>query len=56
MDGHALEDVFADDYRRGNPVRVTQPSSEPTVRGERIFSPSEEQEILQRLRDLGYLN
>lgn len=56
MDGRALEDVFADDFRRGHPVRVTKPSMEPTVRGERVFSPSEEDEILQRLRDLGYLN
>jgi arylsulfatase A-like enzyme len=56
MDGRALEEVFADEYRYGHPVRVTQPSLEPSARGERVFSPSEEQEILQRLRDLGYLN
>jgi predicted AlkP superfamily phosphohydrolase/phosphomutase len=57
MDGHALEEIFVDDYRRGNPVRVTGPlSTAPTPRGERVFSPTEEQEILQRLRDLGYLN
>jgi predicted AlkP superfamily phosphohydrolase/phosphomutase len=57
MDGHALEEVFADDYRRCHPIRILEPSSKrPTAREERVFSPAEEQEILQRLRDLGYLN
>jgi len=56
MDGHVLEALLAEEYRRVNPVRVSAPSARPASRGERVFSPSEEQEILQRLRDLGYLN
>jgi hypothetical protein len=57
MDGHPLEDAFADEYRRSDPVRVTAASTAgQAARGDRVFSPSEEQEILQRLRDLGYLN
>ena len=56
MDGHVLESLFADEYRRENPVRISTPSARAGSRGERVFSPSEEQEILQRLRDLGYLN
>lgn len=57
MDGHPLERAFTDEYRRSDPIRVTAASAAgQTAREDRVFSPSEEQEILQRLRDLGYLN
>jgi len=56
MDGRPLEDLFVDEYLRSNPLRVAPASTEAPARGDRVFSPTEEEEILQRLRDLGYLN
>jgi predicted AlkP superfamily phosphohydrolase/phosphomutase len=56
MDGRPLQDVFVDEYLRGHPIRVTAGPAQASARGRRVFSPSEEEEILQRLRDLGYLN
>jgi len=56
MDGRALEEIFADDYRSAHPVRISEGGVEASTHGRREFSASEEQEIMQRLRDLGYLN
>jgi predicted AlkP superfamily phosphohydrolase/phosphomutase len=55
MDGRVMDDLLLDEERAENPVRFTDASIEED-RGTRTFTPDEEQEIMQRLRDLGYLN
>ena len=57
MDGRPLEGLMGDEFRRTHPVRLTAPSPSASVRSpEHVFTDAEEREIMQRLRDLGYLN
>jgi len=58
MDGRPLERLMGEEFRCANPVRLsTAPGLGPS-RGspQHAFTDAEEREILQRLRDLGYLN
>jgi len=58
MDGRVLEELFEPGFAAAHPVRrrvVEDPDAQP--RGaRRDYSADEEAEVLERLRDLGYLN
>lgn len=58
MDGVALEEAHSDEYRAAHPFRTKteDPDDAEPEKTRRAFSPAEERDILQRLRDLGYLN
>lgn len=58
MDGRVLEEVLAPGLVSGRPVRRGAPTSgDEAGRGpSQEYSAEEEAEVLQRLRDLGYLN
>ena len=56
MDGRPLDSLMADDYRRSHPVTISAGSASPRRSQQHEFTDAEEREIMQRLRDLGYLN
>jgi len=55
MDGRVLLDVFTPAFVEQNPLHVKEVPLTPPSVDETVFSPEEEAEIEQRLRDLGYL-
>ncbi len=57
MDGRVLDEVLAPGLLAERPVRRGEASGDGNARSpSRDYSPEEEAEVLQRLRDLGYLN
>jgi arylsulfatase A-like enzyme len=57
MDGRVLEEVLAPGLLAERPVVRGQASGDDGTRGPSMdYTPEEEAEVLQRLRDLGYLN
>lgn len=54
MDGKVLEGMFTEDFLRHHPIEVADPP-EPASKVNHEMSAEDEQEILQRLKDLGYL-
>jgi predicted AlkP superfamily phosphohydrolase/phosphomutase len=56
MDGRPLVSLMTDDYVAGHPVRVSSRDSRGDAVGARDYSEEEEEEIMDRLRDLGYLS
>lgn len=56
MDGRPLTTLMEDDHVASNPVRITEQSSEQAAAGDRDYTEAEEEEIMDRLRDLGYMN
>ncbi|MFP6627381.1 MAG: alkaline phosphatase family protein [Deltaproteobacteria bacterium] len=55
MDGRPLESLLEESYLADNPVRVGHPSGSQQQRPH-DYSRSEEEEVMERLRDLGYMN
>lgn len=58
MDGRVLEEVFTPQYRAAHPLRYEESESGEPSGGEeaRGYSEEEEQEMLRRLRGLGYID
>ncbi|HYC57763.1 MAG TPA: alkaline phosphatase family protein [Candidatus Binatia bacterium] len=56
MDGRVLEDVLTPEFLASNPVRHSQACGDGEGGGVRDYDQDEEAEVMQRLRDLGYLN
>lgn len=57
MDGRVLEEMLDPGFVSGRPIRRGAAGSEPGDQpGAREYSAEEEAEVMQRLRDLGYLN
>ena len=56
MDGRVLTQVMNDEYVRDHPVRLAEASGDQQARGDRDYTAEEEGEIMNRLRDLGYMN
>jgi arylsulfatase A-like enzyme len=56
MDGRPLLDVFTDEFRGGRPVETRARDS--ATAGDRVdpYSVEEEDEIMDRLKGLGYIN
>jgi hypothetical protein len=55
MDGHVLADAYARDYMAHFPLRRAASAGDRPVSPEGVYTPKEEQEVIERLRDLGYL-
>jgi len=53
MDGTVLKDIFTDDYLKNNPIEYYTPSEVTEEKSEMPIS-KEEEEIKQRLKNLGY--
>ncbi|TFH20341.1 MAG: hypothetical protein E4H03_12400 [Myxococcales bacterium] len=56
MDGRVLTGVMTEEYVRDHPVRLSEASGDQQARGDRDYTAEEEDEIMNRLRDLGYMN
>ncbi len=56
MDGRVLQDLMSDSFVEQNPVRLTEAGTGQQASGNRDYTDEEEDEIMQRLRDLGYMN
>jgi hypothetical protein len=57
MDGHVLQEAFTAEFRQANPLRVEQASAQiPHQAQAPVMTAEEEQAMLQRLQDLGYLD
>lgn len=56
MDGRVLKEAYVDGYMESFPLRVTEPSSpEGSAPSETGYTKAGEQEIMERLRGLGYM-
>ena len=56
MDGRPLTSLLGAEHLAANPVRVGDRSSDGAARAAREYTLDEEREIMERLRDLGYLS
>jgi predicted AlkP superfamily phosphohydrolase/phosphomutase len=56
MDGAPLTSMMRPDYVAGRPVRIAAAASEREDVVRREYDAAEEEEIMDRLRDLGYMN
>lgn len=56
IDGRVLDDLFTEDHRHSRPPRISERASSTGAPGGRDYSAEEEEEIMDRLRDLGYMN
>jgi len=56
MDGRPLTSVMTDEHLAANPVGFTDRDSDQAAKGDRRYTEDEEDEIMDRLRDLGYMN
>ena len=54
MDGRVLEAMISDSYLRQNPVRFTAEGGGAKV-SELTYSSEENEEVLERLKNLGYI-
>ncbi len=54
LDGRPLQDLFTPDFLEQNPLAVSHGTDLPTFDSAQL-SPEQEQDVLQRLKDLGYL-
>jgi predicted AlkP superfamily phosphohydrolase/phosphomutase len=54
MDGKVLENLFTEQFMRGNPILLTAPGGEGNVQASGM-SEAEEEDLIDRLRGLGYL-
>jgi predicted AlkP superfamily phosphohydrolase/phosphomutase len=56
MDGHVLEEIFTDEYRRGHPIRRgTIPARYDSIEAVPGLTSDEEREVYEQLRRLGYV-
>ncbi len=56
MDGRPLLSLMTDEFVAANPVRFSEAGSAEQSRASHDYTPEEEEEIMDRLRDLGYMN
>jgi predicted AlkP superfamily phosphohydrolase/phosphomutase len=56
MDGAALTPLLTDDFAAAHPVRTCAVAADGAARGAHEYTKDEEDEIMNRLRDLGYMN
>jgi len=57
MDGRVLEKVFTPEYRQAHPLRYEESGAARAREGDpAAYTAEEEEEMLRRLRDLGYLS
>jgi predicted AlkP superfamily phosphohydrolase/phosphomutase len=57
MDGRVLQEAFTPEYRQSHPIRREESGAvKPTAGPAAAYSEEEEEQMLRRLRDLGYLS
>jgi hypothetical protein len=56
MDGRVLLSMMTDEYAREHPPRISGRTSDGGAPSPRAYTEEEEQEIMDRLRDLGYMS
>jgi hypothetical protein len=54
MDGHVLNEIVSDEYIRSNPVRFSEQTDDGQS-GQVEFSAEENADIIERLKNLGYI-
>jgi len=56
-DGQVIETIFTDEFRKANPIKETSRNEQPPAEGsnENVYSNKEQQQIEDRLKDLGYM-
>ena len=55
MDGRVLAEAFTDEFNAANPVTYSQAGPGDGVGSDTIYSDAEEELVMQKLRDLGYV-
>lgn len=55
MDGRVLTDAFTDEFNAANPITYNQAGPGEGVGSDSIYSDAEEELVMQKLRDLGYV-
>jgi len=55
MDGRVLTEAFTDDFNAANPIVTSDIGPGDGFGGDSVFSDVEEEQVLQKLRDLGYV-
>ena len=55
MDGRVLTEAFTDEFNAANPVVTSDIGPGDGFGGDAVFSDAEEEQVLQKLRDLGYV-
>lgn len=55
MDGRVLADAFTDEFNAANPVTYSQAGPGDGVGSDSIYTDAEEELVMQKLRDLGYV-
>ncbi len=56
VDGKVLHSLFAEAFLQQHPIRFTEESEESEVLAAESLAPQEEEEVIERLRGLGYLD
>jgi hypothetical protein len=54
MDGQVLKEIVSDEYMSSNPVRFSQ-GADDKESGQMEFSAEENADIIERLKNLGYI-
>ncbi|MBW7958991.1 MAG: alkaline phosphatase family protein [Candidatus Promineofilum sp.] len=55
MDGHVLTDAFTEEFNADNPVHYSQVGPGDGTGSDSIYTDDEEELVMQKLRDLGYV-
>jgi predicted AlkP superfamily phosphohydrolase/phosphomutase len=55
MDGKVLTDAFTDEFNAANPVTYSQAGPGEGTGSDNVYSDAEEEMVMQKLRDLGYV-
>ena len=55
MDGRVLKEIFKEEFTKVNPVIKIKDDEKEVKREDFTFSQEEKEEVLEKLKDLGYL-
>ena len=55
MDGHALIDIFTEEFRKTRKIEFERERTVPRKKSEAIFSESDKKKVEERLRGIGYI-
>ena len=55
MDGRVLTDAFSDEFNAANPISHSKVGPGGGSAGDAIYTDAEEELVMQKLRDLGYV-
>jgi hypothetical protein len=55
MDGRVLTEAFSDAFNAGNPVQIAAGETAGDDQSDEVYTAAEEELVLAKLRDLGYV-